>query len=716
MQTAQIPSRHPWFATFDTDPLSAVDAVLRGAAYVPPFQRATPAQKIEGLFGDLPADAKEWRQLDDAVRQWLSEARAHTDEAMVRSGGAASFIAEAGDALRLVWRLDLKASANWIRDNLIDLRGWAEPLVLDDVAYDMPKALLAAIAQLQTSREWLRLWLDECRRAATPHLYHRIDTALSGLARMPPSPNAIAGLNHEVLVGLAIWGSALPVEDFKAKPAFLRRWRTIKASFPRSGEEWRKEWRDLFEEPSFNHPTQWLKDEEPALRKPAAPRKEPILPHCSSVIDRFEDEFNAEGLTKPLWGRMRTLIRQTENYAEITGISHYLVRSCTRIAKIIQDDSPGHAATLSRLALTWNRHDGHAWSVRARSLEKLDRPDLAEAALWEALRNAPQHPSIYLQLAMLLADQERLTEAEDLLRSALAVDPLHAQSLNELARVLWRNDKAPEALALLEGHSDQVSYYSRGCLLLAEGQLDEAQGVVTQCRRSFAGDPRIDDLADRIARRAIAEQRERLRLPRSRAAARRSVAWDEPCLEVEEAEAEALKRVRSLTVADRRFRLDDTEARRHALETVDAALAADPADGYAHVVKALAVPSYRPVIADRLEPRFANDLPLHLAVTTSTTPAATWDRLLTRFPQDSGLILLTRLGQGGGDDDGRLADWMGSDTGDDAWTPFVRATLRRHLEGESLPPAISPSMLAHDAILRRVEVGWGLVGTPQASQ
>ncbi|SIS54547.1 tetratricopeptide repeat protein [Insolitispirillum peregrinum] len=714
--TKALLSRHPWFAAFDAAPPRALDAVLRGAAYVPPYQRASPAQKIEGLFGDLPADASEWQILDDTLCDWLQQVRADTDAAMVRSGGAASFIAETGDALRLVWRLKLEKSAKWICENLMDLRGWAEPLLLDDEAYDLPKALLAAAAQLQTSRDWVHLWLGECRRAATPRLYHRVDTALTGLARMPPPPNTIGGLNHEVLVGLASWGTALPTDDFKAKNAFLRRWRTIKASFPRSGEQWRHDWRDLLDNKVDQPFTKWLKDEEPALRRPATPRKEPLLPHCVNVIQGFARELDADGLTEQLWGRMRTLIRKTERFAEITGDCYNLVRSCTNIASLIQEDAPGHAVALTRLALIWNRHNGHAWSVRARSLEKLRRPAIAESALWEGLRNAPESTALYGQLAIMLVDQERLSEAEYLLRAATAIDSEDAVVANELARLLWRKGKAEEAITLLEEHaarpsSNSAPLYSLGSLFLAEGRLPEAQSAVTRYRQLFRNDTRINGLADRIRRSAIDEQKTHLHEPRPRGAVRAPVAWDEFDLNPEESEAAALAHIRSLTEADRRLRSGDDETRRSALATVDTALEEDSADSYAHVIKALACTSYRPSLVARQETRFTNDLAIHLALTGPDTPTNTWCHLLARFPQDTGLILLTRLGHGGSDADGGLAEWVETEPPrDDHWKPFIRKTLRRHFNGENLPLAISPPMLAHDAILRRVEVGWGLVG------
>ena len=711
--TANAP-RHPWFASFDVDPEAALDAVLRGAAYVPPYQRASPAQTVEGLFGNLPPDSPEWPALDQALRAWLERVRHQTDEQIQRSGGVASFIAETGEALRLVWRLDLSQSAEWLRTGLVDLRGWAEPLMLDDAAYDLPRALLAAAAQIQTSRAWTHLWLDECRRAATPRLYPRIDTLLTGLARLPPVDGAIAGLNPELLLGMALWGRDLPEQDFKAKQVFLRRWRNIKASFPRSGEQWRTEWRDLFKDTQFDRPfVQWLKEAEPSLCLPAKPRKEPLLPHCESVINGFETELAKEGLSQSLWGRMSSLVKQTERYAEITGNSHYLVRSCTRLAGLIQEVAPGQAVTLTRLALTWNRYHAHTWSVRARSLELLDRPDLAEATLWEGLRNAPQEAALYNQLAMRLADLGRRGEAETLLKAAVAIAPDNLPGINELARVLWGNGKAAAAIALLEEavarRRDTAPLYLLGCLLLAEDRRPEAERIVAHYRQIFGNSGQIAGLAERVARGAVAEQRNHLMEPRLRASRQPTVAWDRPELEREEAEAQSLAGVRALTEADRLFRVGDPDSTRRARATVAKALATDAADRYAHVVKALGDPPYRVELAERLDSRFGNEVSLHLAATGPETPASGWEGLLRRFPQDAPLILLTRTGHTGTDPDDRLKTWVAEESpADEAWAPFVRRTLNRFFADESLPPAIAPSMLARDGILRRVEVGWGL--------
>ncbi|EXJ14673.1 tetratricopeptide repeat protein [Imhoffiella purpurea] len=153
---------------------------------------------------------------------------------------------------------------------------------------------------------------------------------------------------------------------------------------------------------------------------------------------------------------MAALLDQVERYADATGESYYLVTSCTNIAGIVMEHAPGHALALTRRALLWSPSDGHAWSIRATALDRLGRPDLAEAVLWEAVRRIPSNAVLYNALALAGIGRGALGEAEALLRKAAALDPDSAPTFVELARVLWLRGCADEALSLLRDFLDRA--------------------------------------------------------------------------------------------------------------------------------------------------------------------------------------------------------------------------------------------------------------------
>jgi hypothetical protein len=312
------------------------------------------------LLGDLAPDAAEWSLLDRALLHWLQTRRAAPDELLNRPGGVQRFIRETGEGLRAAWRLNpedgctLPLTTDWLREQLVDLLRWADGFTRDPV-FDLGRVLLTAAAHLQKGTELRFLWLRLCDDAATPRLRHRLDAALLGLATMPGG--LAGGPSHDVIVGLARWASRLPDDD-SARSEVVREWRALKATFPRQHSFWRSEWQAILDdERVVAHPfTQWLRDADPALQvsNKAGPRRAPQIPgNIPRLIDAMRQECRQQGLTSRLWSEMSELLDRLERYADFTGEANYLVKSCTYIASIIMDRSPGQALTLARRALLW---------------------------------------------------------------------------------------------------------------------------------------------------------------------------------------------------------------------------------------------------------------------------------------------------------------------------------------------------------------------------
>ena len=721
--------RHPWLDRLVAEPDQALDRLLRGAAHLPGLQRASPSEALMALFGDLPTDAPEWPLLDTALLYWLQARRATADELLSRPGGAERFIRETGEGLRAVWRLNppdtclLPQCAVWLRREVVDLLRWADGFTLN-ATFDLGRIVLTAAAHLQESKELRFLWLRICDEAALPRLRHRLDAALLGLAYMPGG--AAGGPSHDLIIGLARWASGMPQHD-SAKSEVVREWRALKAAFPRQPTFWREQWQAILEDERIApHPfTHWLRDADPALQTTGrpGPRRAPTIPRSiPDLINGMRREYRQGGLSPRLWRDMSALLDQLERYADATSEAYYLVTSCTNIATIIMDRSPGEALTLARRALLWAPANAHAWSVRATALDCLGQPDLAEAVLWEAQRRVPSNLAFYVELARIWMNRGGLAEAESLLRKNVALDPNeeNAQTYPELARLLWLAGHAEEALATLRNflsrHENAVALFTLGCLLVAEGRSDEAATVVEQYRRTFGSDQRGKTLQRLIAAGPAGqdESQAHLRQPRHHEVAATGVAWDavaaERSLAAERAGLPRLNKISRVALADLQFRLGATG---EGLQLVDAALAEDASDAYAQVVKGLALPEHRLAMRGRLG-CFYNSLPVNLALSPDDVPADHWQELLRRFPEGHYLTRLVQLVRNQADDTTRnlLVAWCDEPTRwDNTWDSYLKQTLHQYLDDDTV--SMDLASLAHDALTQAVDVG--LDATPLAA-
>ncbi|NMZ25216.1 hypothetical protein HBO02_22610 [Pseudomonas proteolytica] len=717
-----VSAPHPWLERLNIEPERAVDTLLRGVAYLPGLQRASQSEALMALMGDLAPEAPEWDLLDRALQQWLQVRRAKTEEILARPGGVERFVRETGEAFRATWRLNpdgrcnLPHSRAWMHTELFDLLRWADNFSLD-AKFDLGRTVLIAASHMQDGNEFRFLWLRICDEAAAPRLRQRLDAALLGLASIPVGK--AGGPSHDLIVGLARWASLLPrSEHFKGE--VVREWRSLKAAFPRQPSFWRDSWQAILDDERIaSHPfTDWLKESDPALQGPskAAPsRRPPKLPRdIKGTIQTFEVEYHKQGLTQQLWGKIAALLDQVESYANATGESYYLVTSCTNIARMILDCAPGQALTLTRRALLWAPANGHAWSIRATALDRLGRPDLAEAVLWEATRRIPSNVVFPVELAQKWVERGGLAEAEALLRKSAILNPNDAAAHVELARVIWLSNRAEEALILLRAiemnNKDPVISYTLCMLLVAEGLTTEATKVLEQYICVANKNSSISTLRHLITTGAAGQKevQEHLRKTRHRGDSQQNVIWEaevaERALAAEQVEFPRLERISRVAKADLLFRLG-AQHKEDALQLVDTALE-DSGDAYAHVVKGLAVPEYRMEMQGRIH-RFTGSLPVRLAFSPENTDGDHWHELLRQFPERQYLTYLVQLARGQADDTAKAAlmAWSSEPSRwDNSWDIYLKQTLYHYLEGNQIH--VELATLVHDALTQAVDVGF----------
>ncbi|HYD31325.1 MAG TPA: hypothetical protein VEB64_10785 [Azospirillaceae bacterium] len=668
--------RHPWLERFVDAPPQELDDLLSGLADIAPFERASASDALVRLFGDCDPRGAERRLLDETLAAWL-QSRRRASASWRREYGLPRFVTEYCEGLAAIWRLDLPQSAAWLQASFLDLLRWAEPLFLS-TAWDLPGHLTRAAALTQTDRRHRLPWYRLCADAVRPSQRHLLDPALLGLDNLPPEKAGQQRPNKELVNGLARWARELP-EQPKEQGEFLRRWRAIKARYPRTASTWYGCWGGILEDKrNVDAPfRQWLLQNDPGLgRKPARAEAPPEIPWDIPDQVKGMRQRARKGLSKVLLDEMVQLLGTLERYANATGDAYYFVRSACSLGASIARQASGHALILARDALVWEPGNGHAWDLRGRALTHLGRADLAELVYWEAVRRVPSDPVVRNQLAILLQQRpDRVAEAEGLFREVMALGLHNAPSRVELARLMARQGRMGEAEDLLRRTMDDIpdhaiTPYMLGLILIAAGRPEDAAAVCQLYIRRFRENGWSATLKRLIAAGevGVAEARSRLGTLKSDedeeiVVADEVVALDAPKaaagLAGEDAGQEELRRVGLVSEAD--FRLDlGGEAERQGRDALNRALSTDDGDNIlAHVVLALHDEDHRRDLRAAVG-EHPHSLPLQLAVTDVSTDAASWDRMVRIFPEQAVVIDLARVVRGESRDErslGRLERW-----------------------------------------------------------
>ncbi|WP_295389481.1 tetratricopeptide repeat protein [uncultured Thiodictyon sp.] len=713
--SATKPLPNDWLERFRAEPQPALDDLLRGLARVPPYERATPSDILDRLFGVLAADDPDRQRLDSTLCDWLAGRRTCMTPDERAAYGLSRFVTETMDALSAVWLLQLPRSGAWIQDHYLELDQWAAPLRLSE-SWDLPRALAQAGALTQVDQRLQFYWLRLCKEAAQPSRRAMIDPALNGLSRLPDT--AGQGASPQLIAGLARFGAELESNP-RDQRDFLRRWRALKARFPRTGRVWQELWQGVLKNRQFqDRPfVAWLTETEAVLRTES--RARPVSLPSKQQIDALFQRLQ-RGERESVLPYIQKMLDGCEHYAQGTGDAHFFVRSACNLGKDVLAWAPGHALVWARDALSWSPANGYAWDLRARALRSLRRPDLAQAVYWEAVRRLPTNAVVRTQLALLLIDQGREPEAEALLREAHERDPSSAHVRAELARLLARTGRETEAEALLRRTLDLCEFsrnpivlYTFALLLVAWGRVEEAGKLRDLYVRRFGANQWSETLSGMIAAGAEGRTEALYHLAKRDlhgepadhpiAADAKPADW---AVAREEQAAAPLRRAAGASQADLLFRVNDPVSAERNLADL---LADDPDDLYPQIVWALHVPERRPLLAERYREALGTLSP-HLAGADQTTPAAHWELLGETFPERMGLIDLTRLLRAGADEAAaaRLEYWIVGGQGDD----YLRARLlaQRGRDGRIDPGNQELQALLTDAIRAEVDLGDRVLG------
>jgi len=709
------PFSHPWLEQFLADPATQLDELLRGLAWVPPYERATPSEILKRLFGGLQRDDTDLNLLDENLRGWLETRWMHWDAEQREAYGLPRFVTELTDALSVVWLLELPVSGAWLQANYFELARWAAPMRLSKF-WDLPRALAQAAALTQRDQRLRLYWLGLCGDAALASRRVLIDAALSGLANLPDAKGH--GASPELIAGLARFGVGLDANP-RNQADFLRRWRSLKVRFPRASSTWHKLWHGALDDKRYQDKPfrQWLLESDAYLqRRWMGSETVQLPPNVLGIVNDLNRRSHQAGNQPQVLEDAIKLLAQLERYAEATGDAYFLVCSACNLGKELVAWVPGHVLTWVRTALRWESSNGQAWDMRGRALLRLGLADLAEAVYWEAARRLPADPVVRNQLALLLQTQGRNTEAEALFREALTIEAKNGVVLVELAQLLYRTGRGEEAEKLLRDsiededlRKNPILLYTLAYLLIAWDRFPEATAMLEDYVRRFGRDHWTHTLDRLLAKGAAgaesARQHLALRHPNEEdkgSAIAADAAIAERQTEAEQSSGETLRRSATAGRADLLFRLDQKNAAEDALAGL---LRADADDVYARVVWALHEPEQRPDLARRYREQLGILAP-HLAAAGADTPAALWLRLLEEFPERQPLIDFTRLLRHGPDESAteRLQDWLEKPEQDDE--AYLQDGLRLALSADEGIDPQSPDLrnLLNAAIRREVEL------------
>ncbi|MDL1982705.1 MAG: tetratricopeptide repeat protein [Deltaproteobacteria bacterium] len=498
----KLSKEHPWLTGFRQKPDTALDELLRGIAFISPYERAESADVLVTFFSALNDGDPLLKSLDQTLTKWLKKRR-QDGPAVRHAYGVDRYLEELIQALSAVYRLLLPLTADYLRENLTYYQGWLVPLNKGP-GQDPASELWRVMALIQPDRRFLKDWYHLCAEADHTLPINYQSLGLLGL-RMMPEENGeqIGRLKTELLAGLFRWASRL--QDNKPNQrVFIRQIRMIKVLYPRTLKIWRERLAPLIQQYKGTGAAflPWLEKAgikniktgriKGAVSLPAYARRGNLLKRLKQK--KFQD----------ILPDIRKLITEHERYAEATGDAGYLVKTACDFSRLLLKKEPSYALELARTANRWQPSNYFSWSLLARALEKLYKDELAEIVYWEAMRRFPENVYFRNQLSGLLVRPRvgRHEVAEKLLWETMDRFPNDEVCRNALAELLAKSGREKDAEDILwetmvRFPNDKVCRVALAELLAKSGREKDAEDIFRKTMDRFPN--------DEVCRNALAE-------------------------------------------------------------------------------------------------------------------------------------------------------------------------------------------------------------------
>ena len=369
-----------------------------------------------------------------------------------------------GDALIALQLLDLPDTRHRIRADVDPWLRWLHPLRLAperDPALECRRLLTRGQPDARHTAMWLRLASDRRPEYLT--------VALAGLQSLPDQ-RGDARTNQRLMLQALLRHAVSARHDVSAaRRLFNQRHAALRGLFPRPPAHWNRLLHEALD--AFTNSTQ-----ERLARELARELREGMASGRSRPVQRRPLEYKPAPLDEvglllsdiqgtvhqpeSLARRLFSMLEQNRRYAEVTGGSHYFVRTLHNLGhRLLQRHQLGETE-MARLglmierALAWEPMNPYCWMLWADWFEAQGWSDAREWTLREMLRLFPDDEPSRVELARLLTHrgEDHWDEAEHWLRQAVERSLDDEPSRVELARLLVRRG---------EDHWDEAEHWLR---------------------------------------------------------------------------------------------------------------------------------------------------------------------------------------------------------------------------------------------------------------
>lgn len=466
-----------WSEELLRDPQQAVDDLLRGAASISPFDRATPHEFLlavlprssrlvnRSLLGDSSAATIESDStidlpplVDAGLSAWLL---AHRHRPLPAARKLSAYAAQVCEALQWPLYFKLPQTRAALRADRARWLPWLSSLTLTayrDPEYDYWQMLAARQSDNSLQFFWQSFVVEAGRTRSNRYL----NLGLLALAQLPLSEeDSLRNLRLQVQALVNRYqrrmGWGVPAQQELAEA--LRHVMVRNVSMGRDNYRvfLMELLRSLGEDKATSVLTllglgQALRQSTP--RSSTAYKLQP--PAGKAEADQAVQAVHRSNNLAQAWNAVRPLLVAHEDYLHKSGDAYSFVRTldiCARALcvkyRLRDPEIQSPLFQWIQLALRIDADDPRLWMLWQLALRQADQPERAKWVLWEMTRRFPDHLPCRVELARLLAvsgAEDDLAQAQRLLQQVLELDPDHLHAHSTLAQLAIRRRNWDEAL------------------------------------------------------------------------------------------------------------------------------------------------------------------------------------------------------------------------------------------------------------------------------
>jgi Flp pilus assembly protein TadD len=499
-QGRQIPA---WLRRFEAEPDEALHDLLLGRAFLGHLNADEPIEVLLDWLENLGDRSELPEGVDTTLARWIERNWGRFSQQA--SGASAALLATAWTRVAnlIAFEPRLSGAARVLRSFFPERRSFLSALA-EGRARDPEGRAWLAVAGHQEDRSLLLEWWRLCSLAPDVPWYHGI-YGIHGLRGLPAVKRDQEGkFPVEVAEGLARLASGLsqrvvdgwlPVQT--ARGEFLRIARLTMDAYPLE-DRWLSFWRHTLQRARVQNEEgrSWIqtlfpqelqrveKQQRPGRQKRWMEPNPAWFPIVQEVVDRLRK------MDLSVVDKARQLLGEQVKYAELTGDTHFVVRSACNFAARVKEYKPALALEWAELARRFDPWNAFAWTTTAAALLELHRLEEARAIAIGAVERFPENVVARNGLGEVLKAQGRLGEAEAIYRETVERFREDVVARNGLGEVLKAQGRLGEAEAIYRETVERfrenvVARTGLGEVLKAQGRLGEAEKIYEEAVERF---------------------------------------------------------------------------------------------------------------------------------------------------------------------------------------------------------------------------------------